>query len=88
MLFVEEEGHGEVSNLLLGVLVRRNEVDSFEMTEIDVPAEDVYVQELEFSVSDHDHPSCCRVLAHLADIFLLVVSTEVTICFVLASHPR
>lgn len=56
MLFVEEEGHGEIPNLLLGVLVRRYEVDSFEMAEIDVPAEDVYVQKLDFAVSDHNFP--------------------------------
>lgn len=46
VLFVEEQGHGKVSNLLLGVFVRRDEVDGFEMSESDVPAEDVYIQEL------------------------------------------
>lgn len=51
VLFMQEEGHGEISNLLLGVLVRGDEVDSFEMTEADIPAEDVYVQELGPAVS-------------------------------------
>lgn len=46
MLLVEEQGHSKVSNLLFGVLVRRYEVDSFEVSESDVPAKDIYVQEL------------------------------------------
>lgn len=46
VLFVEEQGHGKVSDLLLGVFIRGYEVDGFEMAEIDVPSEDVYVQEL------------------------------------------
>lgn len=43
MLFVKEKSNGQVANLLLRVLVRRDEIDSFEMAEVDVPAEDVYV---------------------------------------------
>lgn len=38
VLLVEEKGHGEVANLLFGVFVRRDEVDSFEMAEVHVPA--------------------------------------------------
>lgn len=43
---MEEQGHGQVTNLLFRVLVRRYEVDSFEVAEIDVPSQDIYVQEL------------------------------------------
>jgi hypothetical protein len=43
MLLVEEQGHGEVPDLLLGVLVRRDEIDCLEMAEVDVPTEDIYV---------------------------------------------
>lgn len=46
VLFVEEQGHGKVPNLLLGVFVRGYKVDGFEVSEINVPSEDVYVQEL------------------------------------------
>lgn len=46
MLLVEEQGYGEVPNLLFGVFVGRDQVDSFEMAEIDIPAKDVYVQQL------------------------------------------
>lgn len=52
VLFVEEQGHGKVSDLLLGILVRGYEIDGFEVSEIDVPSEDVYVQELCSQVSD------------------------------------
>lgn len=46
MLFVQEEGHGEVTDLLLGVFVGRNEVYGLQMAKVDIPPEDVYVQEL------------------------------------------
>ena len=44
VLFVEEQGHRQIPNLLFGVLVGRDEIDSFEMAKIDVPAEDVDIQ--------------------------------------------
>ena len=43
MLLVKKQGHGQVANLLLGVLGRGNEIDGFQMTEVDVPAQDVDV---------------------------------------------
>lgn len=43
MLFVEEKGHGKVSDLLLGVFGRGDKIHSFQMTEIDIPSEYVYV---------------------------------------------
>ena len=46
MLFVEEKGDGEVSDLLFRVLGCRDEIDGFEVSEVDVPAKYVYVQEL------------------------------------------
>jgi hypothetical protein len=46
VLLVQEQGDGEVSNLLLRVLGGRDEVDRFEMSEIDVPPENVDVQQL------------------------------------------
>jgi hypothetical protein len=76
VLFVEEKCHSKVSNLFLGILVRRDEIDSFEMTKIDIPPEDIYVKKLE-------EMSIVKVLnrggSHLADIFLLVVTTEVSV---------
>ena len=44
MLLMKEQGHSQVSNLLLGIFVGRDEVDGLEMAEIDVPAENIYVQ--------------------------------------------
>ena len=76
MLFVEEKCHGKVSNLFLRIFVRRDEIDSFEVTKIDIPSENIYVQKLE-------EMSTGKILnrgsSHLADIFLLVVATEVSI---------
>lgn len=51
MLLVQEEGHGQVANLLLGVLVGGDEVDRFEMSKVDIPAENVDVQKLWSTVS-------------------------------------
>lgn len=77
MLFVKEEGHGKVTDLFLGVFVRRNKVDSFKMSEIDIPAENVYVEKL------HNRQRYVLQLypgvIYLADIFLLVISAQVTI---------
>ena len=76
MLFVKEKCHGKVSNLFLGIFVRRDEIDSFEMTKIDVPPEDIYVEKLgEMSIGKILNRGC----SHLADIFLLVVATEVSV---------
>lgn len=44
VLLVQEEGHGQVTNLLLRVLVRRDEVDRLEVAEVDVPSENVNVE--------------------------------------------
>jgi hypothetical protein len=46
VLFVEEQRHGQVTDLLFGVLVRRYEVDSFEVAKVDVPSQNINVQEL------------------------------------------
>jgi hypothetical protein len=46
VLFVKEESHGKVSNLLFGVLISGDEVDSLEVSEVDIPPEDVYIQQL------------------------------------------
>lgn len=46
VLLVQEQGHGEVANLLFRVFVRRDEVDRLEVAEVDVPSEDVDVEEL------------------------------------------
>ncbi len=48
MLFVKEKCHSKVPNLFLGVFVRGNKVDSFEMPEINIPTKDIYVKKLEF----------------------------------------
>lgn len=47
MLFVEEEGHGEVADLLLGVFGRGDQVDGLEVAKVDIPAKDVDVEQLE-----------------------------------------
>jgi hypothetical protein len=46
VLLVQEESDGEVSNLLLRVFGGRDKVHCLKMSETDIPAEDVYVQEL------------------------------------------
>jgi hypothetical protein len=46
MLLVEKQSHSKITNLLLGVLVRRDEVDSFKMTEINIPSEYINVEKL------------------------------------------
>jgi hypothetical protein len=46
VLFVKEEGHCKVADLLLRVFVRRNKIDRFEMSKVDIPTEDVYIEKL------------------------------------------
>lgn len=41
--FVKEQGHRQVSNLLFRVFIGGYKVDRFEMAEIDIPPQDVYV---------------------------------------------
>jgi len=43
---MEKQRHGEISNLLLRKLVGRDEVERLEVAKLDIPAEDVNVQEL------------------------------------------
>lgn len=51
VFLVQEQGHGEVSDLLLRVLGSRDELDGFEVAKVDVPPEDIDVQELVVGVS-------------------------------------
>lgn len=58
------------------------------MSESDVPAEDVYVQELWAKLT-----TCCwaefyDAPTNLADVFLLVISAEVSIWIMLATSPN
>ena len=46
MLFMQEERDGEVADLFFGVLVRRDEINSLQMPEVDIPPQYVYVQQL------------------------------------------
>ena len=46
MLLVQKERHRQIANLLLRVLVRTDQVDCLQVSEVDVPPEDVYVQQL------------------------------------------
>lgn len=46
VLLVEEERHGKIANLLLGVLLRRDEVDGLEMAKVYIPTQNVNVKEL------------------------------------------
>lgn len=46
MLLVEEECHGQISDLLLGILLRRNQVHGLEVAEVDVPSQDIDIQQL------------------------------------------
>ena len=46
MLFMQKQRHSQVPNLLLGVLIRRDQIDRLEMAEIDIPAQDVDIQQL------------------------------------------
>jgi hypothetical protein len=43
MLFMEKQGYCEVTDLLLRVLVRGYQIDSFKVTEIDVVTLDIDV---------------------------------------------
>lgn len=62
VLLVQEESNGEVTNLFLGVFGSGNEVDSFEMTEIDIPTEDIDVEKLLTSASVDLN---CTLIPHL-----------------------
>ncbi len=44
---MKEEGHGEVTDLFLGIFVRGNKIDGFKMSEVNVPTENVYVKKLD-----------------------------------------
>jgi len=67
---VEEQRHGQVTNLLLGVFVCRYEVDSFEVAKIDVPAQDVDVEKLREEIST-DRERGCRQRRTLQTYFFL-----------------
>ncbi len=46
MLLVQEQRDRQIANLLLRVLVRTDQVDCLQVSEVDVPSEDVDVQQL------------------------------------------
>jgi len=59
MLLVQKQRDRQIPNLLFRVLIRTDQIDCLQVSKVDVPPEDVNVQQL-------------------ADIFLAVVSIEVT----------
>lgn len=65
MLLVEEKSDGQIANLLLRIFSCRDEVYSLEVPKVDIPAENVDIEQL-------------------ADVFLLVVTAEVSILELLA----
>lgn len=48
MLLVQKQSHGEIADLLLGVFGRRNEIDGFKVTKIDIIALNVDVKQLAY----------------------------------------
>lgn len=46
VLFMEEQRHCEIADLLLRVFGGRDEVDRFQVAKVDIPPKDVDVQEL------------------------------------------
>lgn len=46
VLLVQEEGNGKISYLFLGVFGRRNQIDGLEVSEVDIPSQNIYVKEL------------------------------------------
>lgn len=46
MLLVEEQGNGQISNLLFGIVLGRDQVDGLEVTEIHIVTLDIDVQQL------------------------------------------
>jgi hypothetical protein len=66
--------------LFFRVLVGRDEVDGFEVAKVDVPAKNVYVQKLSERLVGSSGVKGSAA-ADLADVFFLVVATEVAICF-------
>lgn len=79
MLFVKEEGHGEVTDLFLGVFVCRNKIDGFKMSEVDVPTQNVYVKKLG-NCQSYRYVRLLSGATYLAHVFLLVISAKATIC--------
>jgi hypothetical protein len=77
VLLVEEERHGEISNLLLRVFGCGDQVDGFEVTKVDVPAENIDVQQLFGSVAISAFNR--RSVAYLADVFLLGVAVQAAV---------
>lgn len=58
MLLVKEKSDGQVSNLLFRVFGGGYEIDSFQVAEIDVPSEDVDVEELNRHQQKTGHEQC------------------------------
>ena len=81
MLFVEEESNSKIAYLFFGIFSRRDEVDSFEVPKVDIPAKNVDVKELPRTsvVAPLASPKLARP-SHLADIFLPLVSVKASIC--------
>jgi len=84
MFFVEEQCHGEIPYLLLRILVGGDEVDGLQMAEVDIPSEYIDVQELRTSQRKPRAQSVHFQPSYLADVFLLVVAAQVSVCAELA----
>ena len=45
MLFMQKQRNSQVSNLLLAIFVRTDQVDGLQVSEVDIPSQDVDVQQ-------------------------------------------
>lgn len=46
MFLIQEKRYRQITNLFFGVLRRRNKIDGFEVTKIDVPSQNVDIEKL------------------------------------------
>jgi hypothetical protein len=77
MLLMKEQCDCEVSNLFLGVLCCRNEIDGLEMTKIDIESVYVYVQQLLTLAAGTRNNG--RLRTYLADVLFPRISIQFAI---------
>ena len=76
VLLVKEQRDSEISDLLFRIFGRRDEVHRFEMSEIDVPTEYIYVEQL-LKLAWMLEPDWQN--SYLADVFLFLIAVQAAI---------
>lgn len=79
MFLIQEKRYRQITDLFFRIFRRRDKIDGFKVTKIDVPSQNVDIEKLLAELSRYIEGSGKTVRSYLADILLLMISIQIAI---------